>query len=119
MGADTGASNPRFYKVDMSTVKSKKTIYSDVLDLSSLQDDQGDNMELGTNYVVFVYAILSNKYKKAINTYDDYLSAPSMYFALTDKIDAPNGRDVTVLTDSVTIDGMSKKLPKTIVMKRL
>lgn len=59
----------------------EKTIY-----ISDLRDSDGDKMELGTQYTIFVLVTFTEDYKKRINNFDDYLSAPSEAFALTNKL---------------------------------
>lgn len=49
----------------------------------TLQDSDGDDVTTGTDYVVFVYAVYKEEYKKKLNTYDDFLSAPSTTFRFT------------------------------------
>ncbi|MGG8496996.1 hypothetical protein ACQY1Q_11295 [Tenacibaculum sp. TC6] len=63
---------------------------------SQLKDVQGKSMELGVKYVVFVFALLDNEYKKLINTFDDYLSAPSAFFTLTKQLAAPEAKTIKV-----------------------
>lgn len=48
-----------------------------------LQDTDGDTITTGTNYVVFVMAVYVDEYKRKVNVFDDFLSAPSQYFVLT------------------------------------
>lgn len=48
-----------------------------------LLDSDGDEITTGTDYVVFVYAVYKEEYKKKLNTYDDFLSAPSTTFTFT------------------------------------
>jgi hypothetical protein len=58
-----------------------KTIY-----ISDLLDSDGDKMELGKPYTVFVLTVFTEEFKKRINNFDDYLSAPSEQFTLTNKL---------------------------------
>ncbi|WP_298507603.1 hypothetical protein [uncultured Kordia sp.] len=55
-----------------------------------LTDSEGESLELGKEYVVFVMAVFTNAYKKIINTFDDYLSAPSKKFVLKNQLSAAN-----------------------------
>ena len=48
-----------------------------------LQDSDGQDVTTGTNYVVFLFAVYEEEYKRKLNTYDEYLSAPSPVFCLT------------------------------------
>ncbi|MBC8054189.1 MAG: hypothetical protein H7Y13_14090, partial [Sphingobacteriaceae bacterium] len=49
----------------------------------TLQDTDGDEIVPGTNYVVFLLASYADDYKKKLNNFDDFLSAPSPFFCLT------------------------------------
>jgi hypothetical protein len=60
-------------------------------------DTDGMPMEPGTDYVVFVFALLSNDYKKVINSYDDFLSAPSKPFKMTTYLQAVDSNIIKVL----------------------
>lgn len=62
--------------------------------IDELQDSDGVNMVLGEKYAVFVFAKLDEDYKKLINTFDDYLSAPSESFALTVDLKSPKSKDI-------------------------
>jgi hypothetical protein len=64
--------------------------------ITDLLDSDGDLMELGQNYVVFVLAVFMQDYKKAINNFDDYLSAPSATFKLTHQLSGPGATDISV-----------------------
>ncbi len=63
---------------------------AEVLNLSETLDADGEELEMGKEYVVFVKAILSNTYKNIVNNYEDYLSAPSAPFKLTNKLAPAN-----------------------------
>ena len=56
------------------------------LSQSQIMDSDGDNMVLGEEYVVFVLAELMNEYKKLLNDFENYLSAPSAPFRLYQKL---------------------------------
>jgi hypothetical protein len=53
-------------------------------------DTDGDAIGLGQNYAVFVLAVYETAYKKNLNNFEDYLSAPSATFMLTDLLFSPN-----------------------------
>ncbi|WP_075341263.1 hypothetical protein [Tenacibaculum agarivorans] len=72
--------------------------YSEQIYLSDLKDTDGDDMKLGERYVIFLFAVFDNSYKKIINTFDDYLSAPSAYFELKNRLSAPKPHDGTNIT---------------------
>ncbi|WP_158992503.1 hypothetical protein [Mucilaginibacter sp. L196] len=64
--------------------------------ISQLLDSDGEPMELGQDYVVFVLTEFMDDYKKAINDFDNYLSAPSAPFRLTNQLTAPNKETIIV-----------------------
>ncbi|MBL7726629.1 MAG: hypothetical protein JNM68_03040, partial [Dinghuibacter sp.] len=49
----------------------------------ALRDSDGDAITTGVDYVVFLLAVYHEDYKKKLNTFDDYLSAPSALFTFT------------------------------------
>lgn len=53
-----------------------------------LNDTDGDPVETGTAYVVFIVAVLDDEYKKHLNNYDDFISAPSSDFTLVNQLAA-------------------------------
>ncbi|MCH2193463.1 hypothetical protein [Kordia sp.] len=60
------------------------------VDKPVLLDSEGNKLELGSEYVIFVMAVFTNTYKKSINTFDDYLSAPSKKFVLKNQLSSAN-----------------------------
>jgi hypothetical protein len=68
--------------------------------ITDLQDADNDPMELGVKYVVFVLATLNESYKKSINNFDDYLSAPSATFILTNQLQSPAAANVKVAVET-------------------
>ncbi len=77
--------------VDFS--KSNSTITQKIY-TSELSDTDGDPMNLGANYVVVVFAVLSTNYKKIINTFDDYMTAPSQMFTLTNQLNKVSAANI-------------------------
>ncbi len=51
-----------------------------------LKDSDGDMIKLGENYVVFVFAIYLDEYKRKLNDFSDFLSAPSKRFCLQNQL---------------------------------
>ncbi len=88
----------RYLKIPSANQKK----YSQDIYMSELKDSDGQNMKLGEKYVVFVFAVLENQYKKIINTFDDYLSAPSAFFTLTNRLTAPLSKDISVSENVMT-----------------
>ncbi len=80
--------------INYNAVEAKDRLYV-------LSDTDGDVIAPGDNYVVFVMAVYLDKYKRLINNFDDYLSAPSLYFCMTTQLNAAtniNVLDLSALT---------------------
>jgi len=90
-----------------------------------LSDSDGDPVALGQNYVVFVMAIYKEEYKRTLNDFDNFLSAPSKTFCMTNKLKGVKAQDIwtgaivsdddtkpqpAIITDVVAAD--EKKMPK-------
>lgn len=80
--------------IDFSTFEApiKQKIYT-----SQLVDTDGDAMNLGDNYVVVVFAVLENSYKKIINTFDDYMTAPSRRFTLENRLNRVSANNIKAI----------------------
>ena len=112
-----------YIKIPAAKLDPDKQISQQVF-ISGLDDTDGDEMELGKNYVIFVLAMLDIDYKKAINTFDDYLTAPSAVFCLQNKISAPPAdkigiqkiesievsEDIEIITDDLHPDKNETKI---------
>jgi hypothetical protein len=61
-----------------------------------LRDADEDELKLGVNYAVFVMAVYDDKYKRKLNTYDDFLSAPSQSFCLRNKLNAVDSASIAI-----------------------
>lgn len=59
------------------------------IEMNTLLDSDGDAMMPGKDYVVFVLAVFDPAYQKAINNFDEYLTASSEKFALTNHLASP------------------------------
>ncbi|WP_046755880.1 DUF334 domain-containing protein [Kordia jejudonensis] len=70
---------------------------SDDITIKVLHDSDGNKLKLGDEYVIFVLTVFTTVYKKSINTFDDYLSAPSAMFSMAHNLLAPNYQDITVI----------------------
>ena len=68
--------------------------FDDTVELSitrkALYDTDGEELKLGEQYVIFVNAIYKAEYKTRINNFEDFLSAPSLPFSLTQSLIGPN-----------------------------
>ncbi|EDP97187.1 hypothetical protein U8527_02530 [Kordia algicida OT-1] len=59
-----------------------------------LKDSDGNPLELGKEYTIYVLTVFTMAYKKVINTFDDYLSAPSKMFILQNQLNAANANTI-------------------------
>ena len=60
-----------------------KTVDPSGKEKDTLLDSDGDPINPGNNYVVFVMAVYMDQYKRLINNFDDFLSAPTLPFCMT------------------------------------
>ncbi|KAF2517478.1 hypothetical protein E0W68_10930 [Flavobacterium salilacus subsp. salilacus] len=65
-------------------------------DGETLLDTEGNTITLGDNYVVFLMAVYTDEYKRSINNFSDFISAPSLPFAITTYLNAVENDDITV-----------------------
>lgn len=70
------------------------------IDNGPVYDSDGEILMPGTRYVVFIMAVLKDSYKKLINTFDDFLSAPSAPFHLTIALESVDYHNIKVYDDS-------------------
>jgi len=73
----------------------------------TLQDTDGDDITIGVDYVAFVMASYYNDYKKLLNNFDDFLSAPSKSFCLKNELQAVDHYNISV-GPIVTDDDVAK-----------
>ncbi|MEM6684610.1 MAG: hypothetical protein AAF617_02350 [Bacteroidota bacterium] len=66
----------------------KKSEDKDQNSIPYLQDSEGKDLTKGKEYVIFVLTVFTMQYKKSINNFDDYLSAPSMMFSLKNQLNS-------------------------------
>ncbi|MBC8754338.1 hypothetical protein H2O64_06625 [Kordia sp. YSTF-M3] len=80
-----------------------KKIYASGTDNTPvLKDSEGKPLELGKEYTIFVLTVFTIAYKKIINTFDDYLSAPSKMFMLQNQLNSANVNTILPQTDSTS-----------------
>lgn len=84
----------------------ENVIFDVEVSITELYDSDGDELKLGEEYVVFVYAILEDEYKKLINSFDDYITAPSGTFKLTSQLEKALDLSITsgVTPEEFTFD---------------
>jgi hypothetical protein len=75
------------YKTIMPGSELKK--FQIKIGISDLLDSDGDKIELGQEYVVFLFAVFTEDFKKKINVFENHLSAPSAAFKLTYSLASP------------------------------
>jgi hypothetical protein len=69
---------------------------------NELLDSDNEALVLGQDYVAFLLIIFTENYKKEINTFDEYLSAPSETFTLTHTLN--NADTITVSRETGSKD---------------
>lgn len=70
----------------------------------TLKDSDGDDVTTGVDYVVYVMAVYLDQYKKAINVFDDFLSAPSASFTLTTQLNPATDIVAAQLTNATVAE---------------
>lgn len=91
--------------------------------INDLLDSDNESLKLGENYVAFLLIVFSENYKKEINTFDEYLSAPSEKFKLThtlyqaEKITTPKASDTKEKTEGTEAE-KSALSPISFVVKK-
>lgn len=68
--------------------------------MSEMKDVANQNMVLGENYVVFVLVTFTEAYKRALNTFDDFMTAPSPVFTIRYQLNSPLASDIVVATNA-------------------
>ncbi len=87
--------NPKQRKlVTLPATPGSRQIKTKIL-IDDIVDSDGQAMQLGVKYAVFVFAQLKEEYKKLINNFDYYLSAPSESFTLTVDLVSPDIKTIT------------------------
>lgn len=76
--------------------------YKETIAYKQFRDSDNDPLVLGENYVAFLLIMFTESYKKEINTFDEYLSAPSEVFSLTYVL--KNAKDINVSRASSSED---------------
>ena len=73
------------------------------ISIAGRRDSDGDKVVQGENYVVFVMATYLKTYKKIINNFEDFLSAPSPMFCMTYKLVAPSYESFAFIQEEETV----------------
>jgi hypothetical protein len=69
--------------------------FTQIVEYAEHLDTDGDPVQQGQKYVIFILAIYSDKYKRSINNYDNFLSASSKPFGVTFLLSPISGIEVT------------------------
>ena len=72
-----------------------------VIERANYLDINGSKIALGENYVVFVMVQFTLNYKKSLNNFEDFLTAGSSSFILTNKLNSPTSGAITMSTNDV------------------
>nr|WP_294921908.1 hypothetical protein [uncultured Flavobacterium sp.] len=73
--------------------KERKDVFK-TINMLDLMDTDNEMIVLGEKYVIFLLTVFTDEYKKGINTYDDFLSAPSETFSLKKTLKAIKGINI-------------------------
>ncbi|MFT3795821.1 hypothetical protein [Flavobacterium sp.] len=96
--AETLLDDPqKCYKVAMGNDGKNQSIIRHFT-ISDLNDSDGEAIQLGKPYVVFVMAQFGNGYKKSLNNYDDFMTAASAPFTLTTQLTSPDPKEIDAKT---------------------
>lgn len=79
---------------------------------TELFDSDNEALVLGQNYVAFLLIIFTENYKKEINTFDEYLSAPSETFTLTHTLNNADGIKVSRESESTDLSKINFTVEK-------
>ncbi|AXG74374.1 hypothetical protein DVK85_09075 [Flavobacterium arcticum] len=74
--------------------------FMNIDDDNTLLDADGDVITLGTNYVAFLLAVYTDEYKRSINNFSDFLSAPSLAFSITTHLNAVENSNIKVTSQT-------------------
>ncbi len=89
--------------LDVPIVKGQKK-YTVPITLNEVKDIDGKDLNLGVNYVVFLYAEINKAYKKLINNYEDVLSVASAHFSVTHKLIGPKRNKIAHSGDTISFN---------------
>jgi hypothetical protein len=91
--------------------------YNTSIAYKDFRDSDNEPLVLGQSYVAFLLIIFTENYKKEINTFDEYLSAPSETFTLTQTLNQATGINVSRKSDSENISQISFNVVKDDTLK--
>jgi hypothetical protein len=101
--AENLLTNPSQYKRVPVPNAPLKTGTSVNIRINELLDSDNEPLTLGQDYVAFLLIIFTENYKKEINTFDEYLSAPTETFTFTQTLNNADGITVARETGSTEL----------------
>lgn len=75
--------------IELGATPEGGTAFNHTVNTAQIMDTDGDPVDLGQEYVVFIYAKLSTDYQQTLNNFENFLSAPSNEFELLNTLNAP------------------------------
>jgi hypothetical protein len=75
----------------------------------ALLDSDGDPVAAGSNYVVFIMVVYTDVYKRVINNFNDFLSAPSLPFCMTTLLNAASNIEIYPVAEFSVVAAKGKK----------
>jgi len=64
--------------------------------ITQVNDSDGEPLQMGISYVAFVFAQYYIEYKKKINSFEDYLSAPSFPFTMASQLKVADAASIQI-----------------------
>jgi len=93
---------------DISEIAGKgKTIRvggTETIKITQVNDSDGETLQMGKSYVAFVFAQYHIDYKKKINSFEDYLSAPSFPFIMASQLKVADAASIKVVENKANIE---------------
>ncbi|KQC01775.1 hypothetical protein AQF98_05250 [Pedobacter sp. Hv1] len=84
-------------------------VISNVSEYTKVIDSDGEPIKFGVNYVAFVLAVYKDGYKREVNDFSDFLSAPSRKFTLTNQLQAVDGAKIKTYEIGKVADSHEKQ----------
>lgn len=103
-----------FHKID-GTLPTGSKFFQEKIYVTELNDVNNNELDLGEMYTIFVYAKLTETYKKTLNNFNNYLSAPSPSFKVVNQIESPTPIEIIISPEP----SGSKLIPHTPVEKTI
>ncbi|MEJ0103898.1 MAG: hypothetical protein WDO19_15645 [Bacteroidota bacterium] len=109
--------NNPFIKISGTRVTGE---FSQNILINALRDSDNDPMTLGAEYVVFLLIEFLDEYKRTINNFNNYLTAPSESFSLTINLESPATDTIKIIEEEIVVGEVDKdKIDKKELMQVL